>query len=224
MSDGTEFEIGAEVSCTDGVCGDLDRVVVDPLSRTVTHLVVEPKHRKGLGRLVPVALVDEGENGLTLACSTEEFDHLEPAEETHFLPGAGLGGYGPSQTLSWPYYGLAGGGMAGMAGMGGMGLSGLSNGPQAVVRDRVPLGEVEVRKGDPVHASDGNIGRVRGLVVEPIGRHVTHVLLDEGHLWGKKQVALPISSVTAVREGGLEISLSKDEIRDLPPVDIDQDI
>jgi len=34
---GTEqFTIGAEVSCTDGVCGKLSRVVVDPVAREVT--------------------------------------------------------------------------------------------------------------------------------------------------------------------------------------------
>ena len=52
------FIIGAQASCTDGVCGDVIRVVVDPITRTVTHLVVEPKHRIALGRLVPLTLVE----------------------------------------------------------------------------------------------------------------------------------------------------------------------
>ena len=54
MSDVTPFAIGAEVDCADGPWGRLDRVVVDPLTRSVTHLVVEPRHRRGLGRLVPM--------------------------------------------------------------------------------------------------------------------------------------------------------------------------
>lgn len=48
----TQFTIGAEASCTDGACGAVSRVVVDPVARAVTHLVVEPAHRQGLGRLV----------------------------------------------------------------------------------------------------------------------------------------------------------------------------
>jgi hypothetical protein len=50
----TPFTIGADARCTDGACGKVIRVVVDPVARAVTHLVVEPKHRHGLGRLVPL--------------------------------------------------------------------------------------------------------------------------------------------------------------------------
>jgi hypothetical protein len=106
--------------------------------------------------------------------------------------------------LSWPYYGLGmGGGMRGMGmGMGGMsggiGMCGMDVGPHTVTCDRVPVGEVEVRRGEHVHATDGTIGQVQGLVIDPRDHHVTHVLLDEGHLWGKKRVAIPISAVRSV--------------------------
>jgi hypothetical protein len=50
---------------------------------------------------------------------------------------------------------------------------------------------------------------------------MTHVLLDEGHLWGQKRVAIPISAVTGV-EDGVRLSLTKHEVRDLPAVDLDQ--
>ena len=42
-------------------------------------------------------------------------------------------------------------------------------------------------RGDPVHALDGEIGRVQGLLVDPDDHRVTHVLLEEGHLWGRKK-------------------------------------
>ena len=49
---------------------------------------------------------------------------------------------------------------------------------------------------------------------------MTHVLLDEGHLWGQKRVAVPISAVTGVEVDGVRLNLTKDEVRDLPPVDL----
>jgi hypothetical protein len=104
----------------------------------------------------------------------------------------------------------------GAVGRGGMGMGG---GPQPITYDRVPAGEVEVRRGDQVHATDGPIGKVQGLIVDPRDHHVTHVLLDEGHLWGKKTVAIPIGAVTGV-DDGVELNLTKDEVRDLPPVDL----
>jgi len=105
----------------------------------------------------------------------------------------------------------------------GIGTAGyLSAGPETVTYDRVPAGEVEVRRGEHVHATDGAIGRVQGLVVDPSDHHVTHVLLDEGHLWGKKRVAIPIGAVTGASDG-VRLSLTKDEVGDLPPIDLDPD-
>ena len=224
----TEFTIGSDVSCRDGTCGELRRVVVDPVARVLTHLVVEEKHHQGTGHLVPIDLVSSSGTsssgaGIHLGCTMAQFEALEDAEETQFLPGArGQWGYGQDQMLSWPYFGLGGGGMGmGAMGMGAMGMGGMgmNQGPQTTTSDRVPAGEVEVRRGEHVHATDGPIGKVQGLVVDPSDHHVTHVLLDEGHLWGKKTVAIPIGAVTGV-EAGVRLNLTKDEVRDLPVVDL----
>ena len=222
MSETTEFTIGSEVACSDGVCGELTRVVVDPVARALTHLVVEPTQRRGTGRLVPIDLVDSTAEEIRLRCTMSEFEALEDAEETRFLSGAsGQWGYGQGQMLSLPYFGLVMGGM-GMGGMGigGMRVGGIDAGPQSVTYDRVPVGEVEVRRGEHVHATDGTIGRVQGLVIDPSDHHVTHVLLDEGHLWGQKRVAIPISAVKDVKDG-VRLNLTKDQVRDLPPVELD---
>jgi hypothetical protein len=43
------------------------------------------------------------------------------------------------------------------------------------------------------------------------------VLLQEGHLWGRKQVAIPIGVVTRI-DDGISVVLSKNDIGRLPPV------
>jgi hypothetical protein len=48
---------------------------------------------------------------------------------------------------------------------------------------------------------------------------VTHVLLQEGHLWGRKEVAIPISAV-AGSSGGIVLTIDKQQVQDLPPVSI----
>ncbi len=203
-----EFTIGAEASCTDGACGEVTRVVVDPVAQAVTHLVIEPKHRRGLARLVPLALVDATAGEIRLRCTIAEFEGLDPAEETQFVPGSpGYAAYGPDQVVSWPYYGLAAPDID-------PALVGTS---QTVTYDTIPLGEVEVRRGDHVHATDGDIGRVQGLVIDPRSHHVTHVLLQEGHLWGRKTVAIPISAVTGV-DAGIRLKLTKEQVGELPTV------
>jgi sporulation protein YlmC with PRC-barrel domain len=71
-----------------------------------------------------------------------------------------------------------------------------------------------------VHATDGEIGRVQGLVIDPRTHHVTHVLLQEGHLWGSKEVAIPMGALTGV-EDGVQLNITKQQVEALPPVGID---
>jgi sporulation protein YlmC with PRC-barrel domain len=213
MDGTTSLMIGAGASCTDGACGEVSRVVVDPVARAVTHVVVEPAGRQGLGRLVPLDLVDAAGGEIRIRCTLAEFENLDAAEETQFVPGTrGYAAYGPEQVLAWPYSSLAG-----IAPTDGEIVSGVS---ETVTYDTVPLGEIAVRRGDRVHATDGAIGHVEGLVIDPRNHHVTHVLLQEGHLWGRKEVAIPISAVTGA-DDGIGLSLAKNQVRDLPSVDID---
>jgi sporulation protein YlmC with PRC-barrel domain len=211
MSDATAYAIGAEVTCGDGACGHVRRVVIDPVARVVTHLVVEPGKWSGPDRLVPIDLVDSSADEIRLQCSGAQFDALEEAEETHFLSDASEQlGYGSGEMYTWPYYGL---------GLGTDMGTGMAAMPPFITKDRVPVGEVEVRRGEQVHATDGDIGQLHGLVIDPKDHHVTHILLEEGHLWGKKKVAIPIGAVTDVAEGGVRLNLTREQVRDLPHVD-----
>jgi hypothetical protein len=168
----TQFIIGTEVACNDGDLEELTRVVVDPIARAITHLVIEPKRGRGTGHLVPIELVAWArEDEIRLRCTASGFFALDEAEETHFVPGAsGAWNYQQSQMLTLPYYQLGAGGMGGVGDDGGQ---------HAVISDVTPVGEIDVRRGEHVHATDGAIGRVQGLVVDPGDHSVTHVLLDE---------------------------------------------
>jgi len=205
--EGTEpVTIGAHATCTDGPAGEVIRVVVDPVVPAVTHIVVEPHHQRIRGRLVPVRLVDATPGEVKLRCTVAEFESLDPAEDASFVPGTiTYAAYGPEQAVFWPH--VAKGGKYGSYG-------------DLVTEDSVPVGEVQVRRDDRVHATDGEIGRVQGLVIDRDSYHVTHVLLQEGHLWGRKEVAIPIKAVTSA-DYGIKVNLNKQQIGDLPQVDIE---
>ncbi len=212
----TEFTIGAKASCSDGFCGEVTRVMTDPATFKVTHLVIEPKHRRHSGRLVPLELVEVAADGIRLRCTIAEFGELEPAEEVDLAEGVGYGGgYGDMESVQ------------GVGDVGGMGVGGSISGmpigagighrTRTVVHDAVPVGETELCPGDRVHALDGGIGEVQGFIVSPDDQRVTHVLLKEGHMWGHKEVAIPISAVTSMDEG-IRVNLTKQQVEDLPPV------
>jgi hypothetical protein len=221
LIDGTKkFTMGSDVQCTDGACGTLRRVVVDPVARALTHLVVEPAHRERDGHLVPVALVTSAGPEIELSCSLAEFDKLEQAQEVRFMPGArGQWGYEQQEMISWPYIAL---GRARGGAITNNDVADPNSDVHVASYERVPAGGIQVRRGEHVHTVDGLIGRVRGLVVDPADHHVTHVLLDEGHLWGLKQVAIPIDSVTGV-DDGVRLNLTKNQVRDLPSVELEDE-
>jgi sporulation protein YlmC with PRC-barrel domain len=185
-------------------------VVVDPVAKEVTHLVIKGRHREGLGRLVPLGLIDISEDKISLQCDLATFEKLEMAEEIQFMPGnVGYAAYEPRDTLTLPYYGL-----------GLKAATARDNAAQGVSHERFPPGEIAVHRGDRVRATDGEIGLVQGLVIDRKTHHVTHVLLQEGHLWGRKEVALPIGSVTGLGDG-IQLNIAKSEVRDLPTIDVE---
>ena len=195
MAEETAFAMGAKASCTDGFCGEVNRMIIDPATETVTHLVIEPKHRREPARLVPLNLVDTTVGEIRLRCTLAEFGSLDVAEETELVQEG--------------YEGMA---VAGMSTP-----MGISNPVLGVVEDIIPSGETNVVRGEAVHALDGEIGRVEGILIEPGDHRVTHVLLREGHLWGRKEVSIPVSAVTKI-ENGIWLNLTKKQVEDLPEV------
>lgn len=212
-----EYDIGSAVSCRAERCGHLVCVVVDPVAERLTHLIVVARDGTA-GRLVPVELAEPGPDGIVLDCSTEEFAALEPSVATHFLDASGAEeryGFEEGEVVHWPFYGLTPpGGTMGRASVEPLGT------PRIRIEDRVPAGEVRIRRGEPVAARDGHIGHVRGLVVDPADDTVTHVLLDEGHLWGHKRVAIPVGAVSGIDAEGVSVELTKHQIKDLPSVEV----
>jgi hypothetical protein len=194
MAGEPQFTIGARASCTDGHCGELRRLIIDPATETITHLVIQPGHRQEAGRLVPVHLVETADREIRLRCTRAEFDKLDHAAERDMVAGA----ESPE-----------------MVGRGGVTTAALRG--ATVFEDVIPVGEKEVGPGAPVHAVDGEIGRVQGFLVHPGDDRVTHVLLLEGHLWGRKKIAIPISAVTGV-DAGIRLNLTKEQVEKLPPV------
>jgi sporulation protein YlmC with PRC-barrel domain len=86
--------------------------------------------------------------------------------------------------------------------------------------DRVPKGEVEIRRSSGVTSSDGDhVGHVDGFVVDG-DEQITHVVLEHGHLWRKRDVTIPIGAVEKVETDSVTVSLTKDELGELPAVPV----
>jgi sporulation protein YlmC with PRC-barrel domain len=211
------LELGTPVRCTDKPFGELADVVVDPISKRVTHLVVRPIHQDALEtRLVPIELVEGGDEAseISLRCTVEDVKGLEPVQEYAYLR---LGesaaddpnwDVGVQDVLASPYY-------EGDAALGGYPGYGPDLG---LIYDRVPKGEVEIRRSSDVYSADEHhLGEVDGFLVDGEA-HITHLILERGHLWGRREVTIPIGAVAKVETDLVTLSLSKDQVGDLPSV------
>jgi hypothetical protein len=142
-----------------------------------------------------------------LACTEAEFMNLDAAEETlaEFVPGYEV----PVQLLA-----------AGWRGADGPTVPGgtIPRIPEQETVDVIPTGEVEERRGDHVRATDGNVGQVHALRVDPGSRQLTHVLVRAGHVWDRTDVAVPVDEVAGF-DDGVQLSLTRQQVRDLPPAD-----
>ena len=209
-----EFTFGARTRCSDGHCGVLSRTIFDPASRTITHLVIEPRHHAASGRLVPIELADAAGGEISLHCTLADFGQFEPAEEIQLVEGLDYaGGYGPDAVVGYGNVGSMGVG-ASASGM-GIGAS-LGHNRPIITSDNVPEGEGEVSRHDHVHAADGLIGELNGFVVDPGDHRATHILLREGHLWGRREIAIPVSAVIAA-DPVIRLNLTKKQVEELPP-------
>ena len=95
--------------------------------------------------------------------------------------------------------------------------SGYESPDVGIVYDRVPKGEVEIRRSSGVTSGDGHhLGHVEGFLVDD--EHITHLVLERGHFWGRRDVTIPIGAVSRVETDAVTVNLSKDEVGALPAV------
>jgi hypothetical protein len=82
----TDLVLGSRVRCCDGPAGTLTRIVLDPVSGAVTHLVVLGRAGQRTLRLVPIHLVESAGDDIWLHCDRSAFEALEVAEGREYVP------------------------------------------------------------------------------------------------------------------------------------------
>jgi sporulation protein YlmC with PRC-barrel domain len=89
--------------------------------------------------------------------------------------------------------------------------------------ERVPPGELAIRRGAPVRATDGRVGRVDEFLIDPANEHITDLVLREGHLWGQKDMTIPISEIDRFEDDIVYLNLDKEQIEALPTIAVRRD-
>jgi sporulation protein YlmC with PRC-barrel domain len=82
-----QFKANAEVITTDGdKVGEIDRVVIDPKTDTITHIVIREGFLFTSDKVVPVDWITvTGEDSIVLNASKDKVNTLPDFEETHYV-------------------------------------------------------------------------------------------------------------------------------------------
>jgi sporulation protein YlmC with PRC-barrel domain len=197
-----DVPMGAKVQCADGATGRCTGVIIEPTTWQVTHFVVKENRVPFTEHLVSVDQVTETTPDLVrLRCNKSKLAAMQPFVETEYqqwnrseFVGALYSGW-----YGWPYVVLA-------------------TMVTPVKHERIPPGELAVRRGARVKATDGQVGRVDEFMIDATTRHITHLVLREGPLWDQKDVMIPVSAIERAGEDVVCLKLDRHTIELLPAV------
>jgi sporulation protein YlmC with PRC-barrel domain len=203
-----DIPLDVEVHCSDGACGKSTAIIVEPNTEKVTHFVVQAE---GSQYLVPIeAIAVSAANRIQLRWSRQELAAAPPFEKAVFA-GEDLGAYaapalaGPS--IAWPY--------------GAENEYMLEAAAAAYVPvEQIPEGERAIHSGAYVEATDGGVGQVEEFLIDPATGRITHLVLRKGHLWGKKDVTIPLDQIDRVEDDVVYLKLSKEAVGELEAVPV----
>src|SRR6476646_4249563 len=86
MEHTTTIPVGAGVNCMDGYGGILTQLVIDPVARRVTHVVVRDGNVPAVEHLVPIErIASAARDQVTLDCTQADLSTFEPFAETHYI-------------------------------------------------------------------------------------------------------------------------------------------
>jgi len=85
--------------------------------------------------------------------------------------------------------------------------------------EAAPEGSVVLRRHCAVLATDGKVGTVDEYLLERRTGRVTHLIMSEGHLWGKREIHIPALLVARYDDDGAHLTIDKQAVERLPLID-----
>jgi hypothetical protein len=60
------------------------------------------------------------------------------------------------------------------------------------------------------------------FLINPDNDRITHLIMREGHLWGQKDVTIPVSPIDHYKDGTVYLKLRKKAIEKLPTIPVER--
>lgn len=206
---------GADVfNAKDEKLGTLERVIIDPESKAVTHIVVEKGWLFTTNRVISIGqLESKSDNRLIVTGPGADPESFPVFEEAHFVnldendhPDSDIDGaywYPPANLAWWR--------------TGGADLGYYPPMPSYVMRttQNIPEGTVALEEGAKVISRDEkHVGDIEQVIVEPQDNRATHFVVHGGLFLDRKLI--PVLWISSIDEKEVRLSVGSGLVEKLP--------
>jgi len=207
-----QFKVGTKVFTAGGKrVGTIDRIVIEPDTNELTHLIVQEGFLFTESKIVPMSLVGPAtEDQVILLGREERLDEFPDFQESHFVSAERRLSSMPAmnnrvRTLYWyPPLGIS---------------TGLASPhvPHYVVKtENIPKSTVALEVGVSVMCSDGKyVGNVERVFTDAQEGRATHLLIAEGFFLKEKKL-IPTRWISNVFENEISLSVDSTLVKNLP--------
>ena len=204
-----ELREGTRVESADGQhVGDIDRLVVDPSGRRISHVVIRKGVFLRVDRVVPIDVFESAAEGVARLRASVDAEELPPFEESHYVPldpaFADEFGYPESRPLAWAHPMSPGAGYP-MYPM-------YPYSARVEVEQNVPTDSAVIEKGSHVLTADGvDVGVIKEVEIDERG-NLSHVTVDPG--WFQEETVIPAHWIRKFDEESIMIAVGSEALRD----------
>jgi len=192
-----DIALHAPVDGLDGELGRVENVLVNVMAGKITFLVVRASESPNAERLVPEKCIESAEKGrVKLRIDMKEFHKLKEFIQEEYLPPNMFMRMAQEEHETLP----------------------LAPASWTVEREAIPEGAVAMRRHAAVMATDGKAGKVDEYLVERRTGRITHLVMTEGHLWGKRTIEIPVALVDRYEDNAVHLKIDKEAVELLPVV------
>jgi hypothetical protein len=175
-----ELCLNAHAYCADGPCGRLTYIILKSSNQTATHLVIKPQDAPSKEVPVPVQWMEMSDAAsIQLRCTRQEMGRLPPFIEIHWprprvhRPAPLLDAHLIQKLLMRPLVCFEG-------------------------RMRLQADEIPLHRDIRIVTDEGQTGRLRGLVIDPLDHRVVCLVLRSGARWNARLVRVRFAQVAHI--------------------------
>jgi uncharacterized protein YrrD len=217
-----EFKQGTQVITSDGHhVGTVDRVVINPETKGVSHIVVRKGFLVTEDKVIPIELISTtSADQITLEVDSNAVKELPPFHETHYVsfytsPPTLDRPTGNTESLYWyPPVGVAAWGGTGA----NFSQPALPVTPTSSlhIEHNIPESNIALKEGARVISMDDkHVGNIEQVIADSSTHHVTHIVISQGLLL-KEQKLVPAAWIKRIESDTVRLAVEAEFLDRLP--------